>query len=189
MKAEAHAARWDAGAEGERRTAVTVQALAAEGWFGLFDRAIPGLRVANADIVLITPAGNVLVVDAKLWHRRAEVRTDGRSLHHGDKDYSCALRSLRVEKARIQEALQDALRKQGHSLEQVRRLSVTALIAMHNAPVAGGGFTVDGIRVVPAERLLPVLRGLVGTPDPMWSGTVAAVASTTLPRYEAGGRR
>lgn len=188
-KAEAEAAQWDAGAEGERRTAEMVRVLAAEGWFGLFDRAIPGLSTANADLVLITPAGNVVVVDAKLWHRRAEVRTDGSSLHHGDKDYSRTLRSLRAEKSRIQEALWDALRDQGYGLEQIRRLSVTALIAMHNAPVAGGGFMVDGIRIVPAERLLPVLRDLAGDPDPMWSDTVAAVASKTLPRYGAGGQR
>ncbi|MFF6642291.1 hypothetical protein ACFY83_34355 [Streptomyces althioticus] len=42
---------------------------------------------------------------------------------------------------------------------------------MHNAPVAGDDFTLDGLPIVPAEDL------------------VAAIASEVLPRYEEGDRR
>jgi len=42
------AANWDAGAEGERRTATRLQELAREGWTVLHDRALPTGR-ANVD--------------------------------------------------------------------------------------------------------------------------------------------
>ncbi|MEV1040390.1 nuclease-related domain-containing protein [Streptomyces sp. NPDC050204] len=182
-EAVAQAAQRSAGAEGERRTAKLAGPLALEGWFGLYDRAIPGLHSANADIVLIAPDGTVVVVDAKLWHRRAEVRTDGSRLLHGKKDYSKALRSLHVETSQIREALWDALRDQGYGVTQIKRVSVTPLVAMHNAPVAGGGFTLDKIRVVPADQLVTVLRQLVGRPDTQWAERVAGLAAQLLPRY------
>lgn len=174
-----------AGAEGERRTAALVRPLADEGWFGLFDRSIPGMHSANVDIFLVAPSGDVVPVDAKLWHRNDEVCEVNGRLFHGEKDYGSVIGSVRFETSRMTESLRNALRRRGHT----RPVSVTPLIAMHNAPVAGGGFTLDGVRIVPAEDLVAVLRKMAGRPDPWWAGTVATVASQVLPRYEEGERR
>ncbi|MEV5456557.1 NERD domain-containing protein [Streptomyces sp. NPDC052535] len=169
-----------AGAEGERRTAALVRPLADEGWFGLFDRSIPGMHSANVDIFLVAPSGDVIPVDAKLWHRNDEVLPVNGRLFHGEKDYGSVIGSVRLETTRMRESLREALRRRGHT----RPVAVTPLIAMHNAPVAGGGFILDGVRIVPADDLVAVLRTMAGRPDPWWAETVAAVASTVLPRYE-----
>ncbi|MFD6541203.1 nuclease-related domain-containing protein [Streptomyces goshikiensis] len=184
-QAVAEAARWSAGAEGERRTAAMVGVLAAEGWFGLYDRRIPGLHSANVDILLVGPDGTVVTVDAKLWHRRAQVEVvDGR-LVHGEKDYSGAIRGALLETDRIAQALRDALQGQGAA----RMPAVHSLIAVHNAPVAHGGFSLGGVQVVPAGQLLPVLRNLTARPDAGWAAMVAGTAQALLPRYEQGGSR
>ncbi|MFJ2752731.1 NERD domain-containing protein [Streptomyces sp. NPDC087297] len=183
-QAVAEAARWSAGAEGERRTAEQVSVLGEEGWYGLFDRHVPGLHSANADIVLVAPDGTVVTVDAKLWHRRAEVEAvDGR-LFHGEKDYSGAIRSARLETDQIGRALRDVLRHRVGA----RMPEAVALIAVHNAPVAHGGFSLGGVRVVPAGDLLATLRNLTGRPDPELAATVARAAQELLPRYTQGGR-
>ncbi|MER5302218.1 nuclease-related domain-containing protein [Streptomyces lasiicapitis] len=181
--AQAEAARWAAGAEGERRTADLVHPLAEEGWFGLFDRHIPDLDSANADIVLVSPSGEVVVIDAKLWHRRAEVRAVNGRLFHGETDYGDALRSVLVETSRIERSLHEVLSRRSGS----RALRVTPLIAMHNAPVAGGGFTLDGVQIVPADQLRALLRKMAGRPDPVWAAYVAGLAEQLLPRYAEGG--
>ncbi|MER6253662.1 nuclease-related domain-containing protein [Streptomyces sp. NPDC001584] len=184
-QAVAEAGRWSAGAEGERRTAEQVRALADEGWFGLFDRHVPGLHSANVDIVLIAPDGTLITVDAKLWHRRAQVEAvDGR-LVHGEKDYSGAIRSARLETDQIVGALHDALRRRG----TIPMPEAIALIAVHNAPVAHSGFSLDGVRVVPAGQLLATLRNLPGPPDPELAAVVARAAMELLPRYTEGGPR
>ncbi|QKV98157.1 NERD domain-containing protein (plasmid) [Streptomyces sp. NA02950] len=179
------AANWEAGAEGERRTAELVRALAPEGWFGLFDRHIPGLDVANVDIALISPSGKVIPVDAKLWHRHAVVHAVKDQLAHGDKKYPRVISSVLFETSQIDQSLHNALARRGTD----RTVEVTPLIAMHNAPVSGDGFTVKGVQVVPADRLLSVLREMAGPPDPEWAAYVAGVLEQLLPRYVEGGRR
>jgi hypothetical protein len=179
------AAKWEAGAEGERRTAEQVRVLAPDGWYGLFDRIIPGLDVANVDFVLVAPSGEVIPIDAKLWHRHAVVCAVKGRLYHGQKPYPRVMRSVLLETSKIEDALDDALERGGAT----RTTKVTPLIAMQNAPVAGGGFTLDGVQVVPADRLLSVLRGMAGDPDPEWAAHVASVLEQLLPRYVEGGRR
>lgn len=181
-QAVAEAANWSAGAEGERRTAAMVEVLAQEGWYGLFDRHIPGLHSANVDILLIGPDGTVVTVDAKLWHRRAQVEAVNGRLVHGEKDYSGAIRGARLETDMIEQDLRDALRSRG----TVRVPAVHALIAVHNAPVAHGGFSLGEVQVVPSGQLLAVLRALPGRPDAARAAAVAATLEKLLPRYEEG---
>lgn len=184
-EAAAEVANWDAGAEGERRTADLLRALGPEGWYGLFDRQVPEAELANNDFFLVAPSGRVFTVDAKLWSRDFEVHAVNGRLLHGEEDYGGrVIGSVLYETRQIEQALQKELGRQARG-----RLPVTPLIAMHNAPVAGGGFTLDGVRVVPADRLLTVLRSLAGTPDPAWAETVAEAADRVLPRYVEEGRR
>lgn len=63
------AARWAAGANGERVTALWLRPLTYTGWVILHDRSIPGLR-ANIDHIVIGPGG-LFVVDSKMWRKTA----------------------------------------------------------------------------------------------------------------------
>ncbi|MFI0822252.1 nuclease-related domain-containing protein [Streptomyces sp. NPDC021098] len=165
---EAEARSWDAGEEGERRTKALLAPLALEGWGVLHDRRIPGLDRANADHVVIAPSGRVFMPDSKLWKRQYRVRPVGDRLMHGsracDRDVDSVLREARMA---------------GKALG----VEVTPLIAVHNAPVDGGGFVLRGVPVVPADRLVELLRRNAGAPDPVRARALAAQARRVLPRY------
>ncbi|MGW5691510.1 nuclease-related domain-containing protein [Streptomyces asiaticus] len=164
----AEAARWGAGEEGEQRTAALLAPLAAEGWHGLYDRRIPGLDRANADHVLISPGARVLLVDSKMWHRRARVRVVRGRLVHGNVDKDRQVDGVLTEAELVGRALGAA---------------VTPLIAVHNAPVDGGGFVLRDVPVIPADRLVELLRRNAGRPDPARARALAERARRVLPRY------
>jgi hypothetical protein len=164
----AEAGRWSAGEEGERRTAALLAPLAAEGWHGLYDRRIPGLDRANADHILISPGARVLMPDSKLWHRRARVRVVHGRLMHGDADKDRQVGGVLLEAEMIGRAL---------------GVPVTPIIAVHNAPVDGGGFVLRDVPVIPADRLVELLRRNAGRPDPARARVLAERALRVLPRY------
>ena len=66
---------WSTGAEGERRVAATLDALAADGVVILHDRRIPRTK-ANIDHLVVAPSG-VWVVDSKHYTGRVERRDVG----------------------------------------------------------------------------------------------------------------
>ena len=72
-EAQRRQAAWEAGAEGERRTAAVLAELAIEGWQLLHDVHWPGRPFANIDHIVIGPGG-VLVIDSKNWSGRVDVR-------------------------------------------------------------------------------------------------------------------
>jgi Nuclease-related domain len=171
---QAEAGRWEAGLVGEQRTAALLAPLAREGWYGLYDRAIPGAHSANADHVLISPGAHVMLVDSKMWHRRdrARVRVVGGRLMHGDVDKDGQIKGVLAEAEWVGRAL---------------RVPVTPLIAVHNVPVDGGGFALREVPVVPADRLVELLRRNAGRPDPVAARRMALRAHAVLPRYVEGG--
>lgn len=173
VRLEAEARRWEAGLVGEQRTAALLAPLAGEGWYGLYDRAIPDASRANADHVLISPGARVLMPDSKMWHRRARVRVVNSRLMHGDVDKDRQVDGVLYEAKLVQRAL---------------GVPVTPLIAVHNAPVDGGGFVLRGVPVVPADRLVELLRRNAGRPDPARARALAEQARRVLPRYVEGGR-
>ncbi|MCF0086666.1 MULTISPECIES: nuclease-related domain-containing protein [unclassified Streptomyces] len=173
-RADARAAACAAGAVGEQRTALLLAPLETAGWRVLHDRAIPGARAANADHVLVSPGARVFVVDSKLWKSgkgRYQVHGTGGRLWHGQVDRGRAVRSLQYETRLIAQAL---------------GVPVQPVIAIHNAEVAGGGFMVEGIPVVPAARLVEVL---VGNDGPRAGGAVwlGELAARRLPPYVGRG--
>ncbi|GCD40847.1 nuclease-related domain-containing protein [Streptomyces paromomycinus] len=168
VRAAAAAARWEAGAEGERRTARLLAPLTHDGWWCFADRAIPGAGQANADHVLVAPCGCVCLVDSKLWHRRASVYAAGGRLMHGRDN-----RDRHVDRAQFE----------GRCIGQAVKCPVAVLIAVHNAPVEAGGFTLRGVLVLPAEHLAEALRHICGQPDPARARRVAAAVDTLLPPY------
>ncbi|MEZ7007857.1 nuclease-related domain-containing protein [Streptomyces sp. AD55] len=170
-RADARAAACTAGAVGEQRTAALLSVLEPEGWLVLHDRAIPGARTANADHVLVSPGARVFMVDSKLWSGKWRVRTAGGSLLHGQADRNQSLRSALYETELI---------------SRVLGVSVQPVIAVHNAPVDEGGFIVSGVPVVPADRLVEVLRGNDG-PVSMEAAWLGARTAWRLPEYLGGG--
>lgn len=169
-RADARAAACEAGAVGEQRTAVLLQALEARGWVVLHDRAIPGARSANADHVLISPGARVFLVDSKLWSGQWPVHGEGGRLWHGRAARDQSVRSVRYEAGLVGRAV---------------GVDVQPVIAVHNAAVDGGGFVVEGVPVVPADRLVEVLAG---NDRPRRPGAVrlAERAAVVLPEYPGG---
>lgn len=168
------AARRRAGAEGERRTAQLVTLLAAEGWYGLYDRVIPGMGRANLDHLWITPCGRAIGCDSKLWSARpdrggGEVRMVRGRLVHGSRDVDGQV---------------DTARRETNAVSRVLGVPVVSLIAVHQAPVRpASGFEVRGVFVVPAPRLLEVLRANAGRSDPAKARRLAERAAARLPAY------
>lgn len=88
--ARATAARYDIAATTEKQTARTLAPLAAAGYHLLADRAWPGSRRAQVDMVVIGPGG-VFVVDTKSW---AEVSIRSGHIFRGQEDVTDDLMSL-----------------------------------------------------------------------------------------------
>ena len=164
--ADARAVDCEAGAVGEQRTAALLRVLEAAGWTVLHDRAVPGARRANAEHVLVSPGARVVLVDSKLWSGRYPVHAVGERLMHGRVDRSQSVRSVLYEMDLVARAV---------------GVPVQPVIAMHNAPIAGHGFFVQGVPVVPAVRLVEVLRGNDGPRSPGDARLAATVIRSLQP--------
>lgn len=167
----AEAAAWDAGAAGEAWTGRLLAELQLHGWWVLHDRSLPGAMRANADHVVISPAARVFLVDSKLWSARTgPVHAVGGQLRHGSYDRGQAVRSVVFERTLVARAL------------RLPESAVTALIAVHRAPVAEGGFFVGDVPVIPADRLVTLLTANDGARDP-GAVLLAQAADRVLPPY------
>ncbi|MFF4385596.1 nuclease-related domain-containing protein [Streptomyces sp. NPDC001552] len=171
------AARYQAGAEGERRTAEHLAPLASEGWSIFHDRALPADR-SNVDHVAVDPHGRVYVIDAKLWASRYAVTTDGAKLLHGGKDVTSRL---------------EGVQREARAVAAILGVRVVPVIALHGAPLRAGGrpapeLVLDGVRIVPAERLTAVLRQALPRrplPGQRTRAELAAHIARALPPYTA----
>lgn len=163
-----HVKRCNAGRIGEQRTAKLLRPLTGEGWHILHDRALPTGK-ANVDHVLISPAGALLVLDSKMWRRDWPVRLEGGQLMRGPRDETGEAEKAEAIAGRAAAAL-------GLSTKP------TCLLVVHNAPVAKGGFHVGDVSVVPAGRLLELLRhNAVGRPNPREAQRLEQLAEVRLP--------
>lgn len=171
--ADARAASFRAGEVGEQRTAALLQPLTGHGWRVWHDLAIPGAHSANADHLVLSAGGRLFLVDSKLWNARNGNTVHGAQgrLWHGQEPRDQCLRSLEFEARRIADAV---------------GVQVWRLIVVHTAPVAQGGFDVQGVGVVPAQRLLPVLGELGGPRDARTADAVAGRVDAVLRGYPAG---
>ncbi|MDT0476232.1 nuclease-related domain-containing protein [Streptomyces sp. DSM 41014] len=135
------AARWDAGAAGERRTAARLQPLEDAGWTVLHDRALPGSR-ANLDHVAISPGRHpvVFLLDSKRWSARP-LTCDGVRLWHGEQDVTTRLTGLHHETRRLTSLLGGP---------------VVPVVVM-DGPAMDGLLFLDGITIVPAWSLVSQL--------------------------------
>ncbi|MGA5497760.1 nuclease-related domain-containing protein [Streptomyces cinereoruber] len=135
--------QWAAGAAGERATAARLAPLARSGWTVLHDRALPTGR-ANVDHLLVSPSGVVIVVDSKRWSARYPLSVTGGRLMHGDRDVTARLNGVRHEAATV---------------ARVLGCRVIPLVSM-DGPAMPPELVLDGVRIVPADQAVPVLRVL-----------------------------
>ena len=172
-KAEQRAARYDAGAAGERLTAQLIDPLRREGWTILHDRALPKGR-ANIDHLAISPSGTVFMPDTKRWSARYPITVRNRRLWHGTWDVTDRL---------------DGLHHEQQTAGRVLGVPVTPIVAMQGAPLhdqTGRAVTelhIHGVRIVPAQRLADVLRTAGRIPGQRQARDIAAHAERALPPY------
>jgi hypothetical protein len=132
---------WRDGARGERATARLLRRLGRHGHTVFHDVAIPGTP-ANADHVLIGPAG-VVLVDSKRYTGRVWQTPDGR-IWHNQYPMDRPVRALRMETAAIADLL---------------GMPVRPLVCVHGAYVDVAGLSAGGVEIVPAGRLRASLTG------------------------------
>jgi len=147
---------WRNGARGERATARLLRRLGRHAYTVFHDVAIPGTP-ANADHVLIGPAG-VVLVDSKRYTGRVWQTPDGR-VWHNQYPMDRPLRALRMETAAIADLL---------------GVPVRPLVCVHGAHVDFAGLTAGDIHILPAGRLR---ASLTGPSQQHHSADVAALAA------------
>ncbi|MFE3853412.1 nuclease-related domain-containing protein [Streptomyces griseorubiginosus] len=170
-QAGALAARSEAGAEGEQRTAVRLAPLTRRGWTILHDRALPRGH-ANVDHIAISPTGVVLVLDTKRWSARYPITVQHGRLHHGHRDVTDRLAGLRHEAATVAEVL---------------RTTVVPVVLMDGPALVAEQLELDGIRIIAAadaRRLLPAIARTQRSRIPR--PRIAADADRLLPPYTQG---
>lgn len=183
VRADAQAALWDRGAQGEEATARMVAQLLALGWKVRHDVRLPGRRF-NLDHVLVSPCGTAIVVlDTKVWHRGwPTVLVRGR-VHCGAEDRHDQV----VKVAGYAAAVQKALALPG--------VVVWPLLVVHNSPVQGGVLTVRApeagwpgpVYVLSPPYLVPTLASGPKVRDPARAAAVTARVDVVLRPYGEGG--
>ncbi|MCL8016904.1 nuclease-related domain-containing protein [Streptomyces sp. AS02] len=180
-RADAQAALWDRGAEGEAATASLLAQLRTYGWEVRHDVRLPGRRF-NLDHVLISPCGTaVVVLDTKVWHRGWTTDLVRGRVHCGVQD-----RHEQVEKvAGYASAVQAAL--------GLRSVVVWPLLVVHGSPIAGGRLEVrvpgwDGVvHVLGPDYLVPTLATAPKVRDVRRAAAVVARVDSVLRPYGEGG--
>ncbi|GLB67832.1 nuclease-related domain-containing protein [Arthrobacter mangrovi] len=150
-QAERSARAWAAGAAGEVQVAAELRELEARGWRLLNDAHWPGRPKANLDHVLVGPGG-ILVIDAKNWTGRVELR-NGRLTQNG---YS----RLRETTGALEQGAAVAA-----VLEPQHRRLVQGWICLVNHPELRSE-TADGVRVVGLASLRFAVSSLPPVLDP-----------------------
>ncbi len=148
---------WNGGALGEEKLGALLDKVAAPIIRVLHDRRIPRSR-ANIDHLVVCRSG-VLVVDAKRYTgRRPTKKVEGgflvprrERLLVGGRDSTSLVEGLKRQVAVVSDAVT------GDALEPVR---VRGFLCFVDAdwPIFGGDFTIDGVEVLWAKRLLSIAR-------------------------------
>ncbi|MEU1275307.1 nuclease-related domain-containing protein [Streptomyces sp. NPDC005799] len=171
-QAGALAARSEAGAEGERRTAARLAPLALYGWRVLHDRALPRGN-ANIDHLAVSPRGVVMVLDTKRWSARWPVAVRAGRLLHGGRDVTDRLDGLQHEAATVAATL---------------GVPVIPVVVMDGPALRGEPLELDGIHVIPAEYACNRLRTLAAA-HRGYGRRIADQANRLFPPYVNGPTR
>jgi hypothetical protein len=182
VRADAQAALWERGAQGETTTARMLAQLAGHGWQIRHDLRLRGRRF-NLDHVLIAPEGTVVVLDTKVWHRGQPTTLVGGRVHCGTQDRHDQV----VKVAGYAAAVQEVLALPG--------VVVWPLLVVHNSPVQDGVLTVQApeagwagpVYVLSPPYLVPTLAGGPNRLDPRRAAAVTARVDVVLRPYAEGG--
>jgi hypothetical protein len=161
------AVAWRRGAAGERRTARLLAPLERHGWAVLHDLAVPGSR-ANIDHLVIGPGG-VFVIDSKQYRGRLRLDPSGR-LWHGRYPLAPTLQAVSFEADQAVKVLPDP------------GVAVVPIVAVHGAQIPWGKVIMEGVPVVPAQRLPSMLREL---PAVLGPERIAGLADQARVRFHA----
>jgi len=158
---------WRRGAAGERRTARLLGPLEQLGWVVLHDLAVPGSR-ANIDHLAIGPGG-IFVVDSKQYRGRLKLDPSGR-LWHGRYPLAPTLQAVSFEADQAARVLPNP------------GVVVVPIVAIHGAQVPWGKVVMNGVPIVPAQRLPSMLRDL---PAVLGPERIAGLADQARVRFHA----
>ena len=156
---------WQRGAEGERHVACLLEPLVRQGWGVQHDLRVPGSK-ANIDHVVIGPPG-VFVIDTKHYRGRLRLSHDG-LLWHGRTFLAPTLSATRWEADKLQARI------------GAPDIAVVPIVAVLGAMVPYGQVTAHDVTVVPARRLVGLLRSLPPTLTPQRAREVAAQINRRL---------
>jgi hypothetical protein len=162
---------WNGGALGEEKLGALLDKVGSPTIRVLHDRRIPRSR-ANIDHLAVCPSG-VLVVDAKRYAgRRPTKKVEGgffvprrERLLVGGRDSTALVEGVQRQVAVVSDALADELSEP---------VGVRGFLCFVDAewPLFGGDFTIAGVEVLWAKRLL----GIAGAPGPLTEADVDRVA-------------
>jgi Nuclease-related domain len=158
---------WQRGAEGERHVARLLEPLVRAGWGVSHDLRIPGSK-ANVDHLVTGPPG-VFAIDTKNYRGRLRLSPDG-LLWHG-RTLLPTLRATRWEADVLQARI------------GAPDVAVVPIVAVLGAVVPFGQVTSMGVTVVPAWRLVGLLRSLPPTLTPERAREVAAQMNRRIDAY------
>ncbi len=159
---------WQRGAEGERHVARLLEPLARAGWGVSHDLRVPGSK-ANVDHLVTGPPG-VLAIDTKNYRGRLRLSHDG-LLWHGRTFLLPTLSATRWEADMLQDRI------------GAPDVAVVPIVAVVGAVVPYGQVTSMGVTVVPARRLVSLLRSLPPTLTPERAREVAAQMNRRIDTY------
>jgi hypothetical protein len=111
----------------------------------LHDLAVPGSR-ANIDHLAIGPGG-IFVVNSKQYRGRLKLDPSGR-LWHGRYPLASTLQAVSFEADQAAQVLPDP------------GVVVVPIVAVHGAQIPWGKVVMNGVPIVPAQRLPSMLRQL-----------------------------
>jgi hypothetical protein len=159
---------WQRGADGERHVARLLEPLVRQGWGVQHDLRVLGSK-ANIDHVVIGPPG-VFVIDTKNYRGRLRLSHDG-LLWHGRTFLAPTLSATRWEADKLQARI------------GAPDIAVVPIVAVLSAMVPFGQVTSMDVTVIPARRLVGLLRSLPPTLTPQRAREVAAQINRRLDAY------
>jgi hypothetical protein len=162
---------WQRGAEGERHIARLLEPLVRQGWGVEHDLRVPGSN-ANIDHVVIGPPG-IFVIDTKNYRGRVRRSPDG-LLWHGRTFLAPTLSATRWEADKLQARI------------GAPDIAVVPIVAVIGATVPFGHVTAHDVTVIPARRLVGLLRDLPPTLTPERAREVATQIERRLDAYTSG---
>jgi Nuclease-related domain len=136
---------WQRGAAGERHVARLLEPLVQQGWGVNHDLRVPGSK-ANIDHVVVGPPG-IFAIDTKNYRGRLRLSRDG-LLWHGRTFLAPTLSATRWEADMLQARV------------GAPDIAVVPIVAVLGAMVPYGQVTSMDVTVIPARRLVGLLRSL-----------------------------